>query len=300
MKILITGANGMLCTAVREVFKEHDLFAYGKDKLDISHPYITEHSSDIKPDLIIHLAAITDHYASEMDWEDTYITNTIGTHNMVEVARKNDCPIVYISSCSEYTGTVPGKETDVLNPCNHYAISKYYGDLAVRSWHKHYILRSGWMMGGGPGIDKKFLAALIWPRILAGQKEIPAIMDSFGHPTYTYDLARTIKNMVGDDYDSRSHSAPYGTYNVGGLGMASRWELARAFVDYLGVDVKIIPMSYIEFHKQWPAKVHYHKDALMDLDKIEHSGFSAMRPWKEALKEYTDVFKGKSKEIPGN
>lgn len=287
MRIIVTGSSGMLGTAIQEVLSSHQLFAFSHKDLDVRKYWdirTIKFGELLGPDLIIHLAAVTDHHDSEVNWENTYLTNTIGTHNMVDLARMYNIPIVYISSCSEYDGSVPAhREDEQLDPINHYSISKYYGDIAVKSWHKHYILRAGWMYGGGIGLDKKFLAALIWPLIQKGEKKIPAITDSVGNPTYTYDLARTIKNIV-----DVLGALPYGTYNVGGLGEASRWDTARAFVDYLGLDVEIIPMTTIEFHKKWPMKVIYHKRAVMDLSKIQNSGFSAMRPWKEALRDYVE------------
>jgi dTDP-4-dehydrorhamnose reductase len=139
-------------------------------------------------------------------------------------------------------------------------------------------------MGGGSEKDKKFINAIVYKLIKSGVKEFPSITDSYGHPTYTYDLAKTIKNMI-------EGNAEYGIYNVGGLGIASRYEMAKTFVEYLGADVKIIPITCEEYHKDHPKKVEYWSRSVMDLSEIQNSGFSAMRPWKEALKEYAEQFK---------
>jgi len=285
MKILITGASGMLGTAVREVFSNHELLTPTSKELDVRDIGSVAQYIKTKPDLILHLAAVTDHLKSELEWENTYLTNHTGTQNIISLSLTLDIPIVYIASCTEYDGSKEAHtEEDILSPCNHYSVSKAYGEWSIRANPKNWIIRSGWLFGGGPGIDKKFLNAIVYKLIKSGVKEFPSIVDSVGQPTYTYDLARTIKNMI-------EGNAPYGTYNVAGLGVASRFDMATLFVSCLGADVKVIPVTAEEYHKKYPEKVKYHKRAVMDLSKIQASGFSAMRPWEVTLKEYAEEFK---------
>jgi dTDP-4-dehydrorhamnose reductase len=211
--------------------------------------------------------------------------NSIGTANMVELARRLDIPIVYISTCGIFDGShLFYKENDKPSPVNHYGRSKYYGEIICKTWPMHYIIRAGWGMGGGPGIDKKFIAK-IYDQVMSGAKEIVAITDVYGSPTYHPDLALTISNIVARGLD-------YGTYNVGGE-RASRYEVACEFIHDLGVDdrIAVIPMTHDEYHAVYPARVPYTRCEVLDTTKICAAGVSAMRPWRSAVMEYSLLWK---------
>ncbi|MFH1317779.1 MAG: sugar nucleotide-binding protein, partial [Candidatus Omnitrophota bacterium] len=201
MKILVTGGKGMLGNAIKDAFIAHELILTGSIELDVRNIKQVMAYANKKPDLIIHAAAETDHVAAEFDPVACYMSNFTGTQNMVELAKWLSIPIVYISTCGIFDGTKEFyTENDVPTPLNHYGRSKYYGELAVRAYHKHYIFRCGWGMGGGPGIDKKFINK-IFQLIKSGQKEIFGICDVYGSPTYHPDLARTIREIITWDYE---------------------------------------------------------------------------------------------------
>jgi len=275
----------MLGSALREVFKDHELILTGSIELDVRNIRQVMGYAKKKPELIIHTAAETDHVAAEFDPLGCYMINFTGTQNMVELARALDIPIVYIGTCGIYDGTKKSyTEEDQPSPLNHYGRSKYYGELAVRAYRKHYIVRCGWGMGGGPGIDKKFINK-IYQVIQSGINVFPSISDVYGSPTYQPDFAKTIKNLIISRVD-------YGTYNCGSS-KASRYEVARAFVEYLGLSdkVKVYPLPFDEFHAIYPYEVIYTKCEVLDTSKIESYGLSSMRDWKVALKEYAQLWK---------
>ena len=284
----------MLGSAIREVFKEHELILTGHIELDIRNIRQVLAYAKKQPELIIHTAAETDHVAAEFDPLGVYMINFTGTQNMVELARRLDIPIVYIGTCGIYDGNKESyTEEDQPTPLNHYGRSKYYGELAVKAYRKHYIVRCGWGMGGGPGIDKKFINK-IFQVIQSGVTEIPSISDVFGSPTYQPDFARTIKNLVIGMSKSEvfKNGADYGTYNCGGE-KASRYEVARTFIEYLGLSdkVKIYPLTFDEFHKKYPYEVIYTRCEVLNCDKLFFTGLSAMRAWRVALKEYAELWK---------
>ena len=289
MKILVTGARGMLGHAIRQVFTVagHDLILTGSIELNVQdiRQVLRYEKKDI--DLIIHAAAETDHLSAEFNPLGCYMTNVTGTMNMVELARRLHIPIVYIGTCGIYDGSQESyKESDWPCPLNHYGWSKYYGEQIVRGYSKHYIFRCGWGMGGGPGIDKKFINK-VYAHILTGVKQIDAIADVFGSPTYHPDLARTIERFV-----SAKNAPVFGIYNCGGE-RASRYEVAYEFVKALGLagDVIVYPVSYERYHEDHPVYVPYTKCEVLDLAKINKTGLSCMRPWKEALGEYALLWK---------
>lgn len=279
--ILVTGSKGMFGWGLKKVFKEDDLILTSKNNLDVTKIDDVIKYRDKKIKLIIHLAAETDHLAAELTPPETYFLNHSGTQNMVELARYLNIPIVYIGTCGMFNGEkFEYTENDTPDPLNHYSRSKYYGEIAVREYQKHYIIRSGWAMGGGPEIDKKFVNK-IYTQMIEGYHRIYAIDNVYGTPTYTPDLMRTLKNIT--------EAGEYGTFNVGNYGRASRYDVAEAFIRYLNLNdfIEVIPMSYDEYHKEYPVQVPYTRCEALDTSKIRNSGLSAMRIWQEALEEYT-------------
>ena len=277
MKILVTGSNGMVGHAIKEVFKEHQLILTDIAELDV-RDYNKVMDSSYCPDLIIHLAAETNLERCEANPSSAYMTNHTGTMNITLLAKALNIPIVYISTAGIFDGKKEAyTEIDNPNPINHYGRSKWYGELAVLNHRKHWICRAGWMMGGGPEIDKKFVN-LVFKQIKSGVEVIYAIDNVYGSPTYTYDLANTIKSMI--------ENTPYGIYNTAGHGIASRYDVAVEIVKCLNADVRVIPV-----------KDGYFKDftcirsasEVLDTIKLPNS-VSKMRDWHISLKEYMKCY----------
>lgn len=282
MRILVTGCQGMLGVSVQKVFKKHDLILTDSIQLDVRNVKQVMSYANVNPDLILHLAAETDHFKAEFNPTDAYLTNHTGTQNMVELARSLSIPIVYIGTAGIFDGKEKVYvETDQPNPINHYGRSKYYGECAVKSYEKHYIIRSGWAMGGGPRVDKKFINK-VFQQIKAGNKKLYGITDIYGTPTYTLDFAKTILTII-------ETGCAYGTYHASGKGVASRFDVLTQFVKCLGLSKKLdlIPCTYDQYHKMFPLQCPYTKSEVLSIDLIERLGLSCMRRWEDALKEYT-------------
>ena len=118
---------------------------------------------EFQPDYLIHLGAHTDLEYCETNQKDAYITNTLAVENAVYIANELDIPIVYISTAGIFDGK---KDTyddwDHPNPLGHYARSKYAGEIFVeKKCYRHLTCRAGWMMGGGPLKDKKFIQKIM-------------------------------------------------------------------------------------------------------------------------------------------
>ncbi len=285
MRALVTGCNGMLGTSVKKVFDDWDLILTDSLVLDIRNIKQVMGCKDKKPDIILHLAAETDHFKAEFNPTDAYLTNHTGTQNMVELAKELNIPIVYIGTAGIFSGDKEVyTEEDIPNPINHYGRSKYYGECAVRLYPKHYIIRSGWAMGGGPTIDKKFINK-VFKQIEAGCMTLYGITDIYGTPTYTMDFAQTMKNII-------ENHCEYGIYHSSGFGKASRFDVLKQFIYYLDLDrfIDLVPMTYNEYHDKFPLQCPYTKSEVLSIDKIRNLKVSAMRPWQLALEEYAKEF----------
>jgi dTDP-4-dehydrorhamnose reductase len=226
-----------------------------------------------KLDAIIHLCAETDHEYCDVNPSNCYYINTVGTANVVMLARELDIPLVYIGTASVFDGKKgePYESYDVPNPINHYNKSKYFGEIMAREHKKHYILRAGWMFGGGPFIDKKFVNKII-TKITRGEKVIRVCDDCIGSPTYTLDLAECVKEVL--ESGTYSHGIYHAT-NKCGKGV-SRYEFAQEIVKHFK-GVAIEPCKIDDLKDEFPCKRTNYEVLGTDFN---------MRDWKSALKGY--------------
>lgn len=278
MKILVTGANGMLGSAVKEVFKDDELLLTDIDNLNITDYDKVMFYAKFKPDLIMHLAAATDLELCQKFPAYAYMTNHTGAVNMMVLAKKLEIPMVFISTAGVFDGEKDSYDDLVSkpNPINHYGRSKWFAEMSLQNYERVWIFRAGWMMGGGPKIDKKFVNLIFKQIKYSEKKEIHAISDVYGNPTYTIDLAETIKNVIG--------RASFGIYNCTGKGRASRYDMAKEIINYFNLDIEVIPVKNDFFKNEFPCLRP--RNEVLDNWRLNSMQLSCMRPWQTALKEY--------------
>lgn len=236
------------------------------------------------PDVIINLAALTDLEYCELNPDDAWLTNALGAENAATIARRLSIPIVQISTA----GIVDGRQEhyndfDPPHPLGAYAKSKYYGELIVqRLCPKHFVLRAGWMMGGGPSADKKFINK-IFRQIVSGARELKIVDDKLGTPTYTVPFARGLRIIAETDL--------YGVYNQVCQGECSRYEVAVEFVRLLGLEgqVKVTKVDSAYFNSEYFAP-RPASEQLVNV-KLRMRGLDYMPHWRNALAEYAEEFK---------
>jgi dTDP-4-dehydrorhamnose reductase len=257
----------------------HDVYTTDIAFLDVrSQADIAQWIARVKPDLIAHLAAETSLEVCEEKTDHAWLTNAIGTKYVALACRENAIPMAYISSAGIFDGQKdePYTEFDIPKPINVYGATKLEGERFVRQWvPNHTICRAGWMMGGGPHRDHKFVS-LIVDQINAGVTTIHAVSDKFGSPTYAPDFAKCFESLIT--------SGNYGTYHMVSPGSCSRYEMAQAIVEILGVEVEVRPTSSTFFASTFFAPRP--TSEVMQNYVLELSGLQTMRPWREALAEY--------------
>ncbi len=234
-----------------------------------------------KPDLLFHLGAHTSLEYCEENIEDAYMTNTTAVENACYIANELGIPLLYISTAGIFDGS---KDTfddwDRPNPMGHYARSKYMGELFVTQHvREHLVCRAGWMMGGGPRKDKKFIQKLM-KQLKDGKTELNVVHDKLGTPTYTFDFARTVKALL-----ARRH---WGLYNMVCEGVTSRLEVAQQLVVELGIadQVRINPVGSEFFSREFYAP-RPDSERLINR-KLHLRGLNSMSDWRSALKTYLD------------
>lgn len=292
-KILITGCGGMLGSSMygicvssgaRVLATDIDLNESWLDHLDVRDITACEKLFEqFKPTVVLHLAALTDLEYCEQNPDETWKVNALGTENIALLSENYNCTMVYISTAGVFDGHQNAyTDFDEPRPLSYYAKAKYYGEVFVQQQvSKYFIFRAGWMMGGGPAKDKKFINK-IYKQIKAGCTEIHVVEDKLGNPTYAQNFAESIFKVLPTRY--------YGLYNQVCTGSGSRYDVALEFVRLLGLEdkIKVIQVDSDHFKKEYFAPRPY-SEKLVNL-KLDMRGINFMRDWKECLTEYSVVF----------
>ena len=291
-KIYVAGAGGMLGDAIYKVFKDdYELLCTDKNVTDDWVNYLDfrdfymyrKDVIEFNPDYLFHIGAYTDLEWCEEHKDETMLVNAICVETAVEIANELDIPIVYISTAGIFDGNKPEfDELDTPNPLDMYAKGKYGGErYVIEHAKKYYIFRAGWMMGGGPRKDKKFIQKIM-KQLKDGAKELFVVNDKDGTPTYTIDFSRTLKAVI--------ENGMYGLYNCVCGGLTSRLEVCEELLKILGLEdkVKITEVTSDYFKDEYFAN-RPPNERLINR-RLNIFGLNMMRPWKEALAEYVNEY----------
>ncbi|GEP40450.1 NAD(P)-dependent oxidoreductase [Nocardioides psychrotolerans] len=295
MKVYVAGSGGMLGHAVHKVFSEkHDVECSDIDVNDEWLSYLDFRDfqaydsavTAFQPDLLIHLGAHTSLEYCEENKEDAYLTNTVSVEHAATLANKYDVPLVYISTAGIFDGQqLTYDDWDKPNPLGVYARSKYLGEVLVQQRvSRHFICRAGWMMGGGPAKDKKFIMKIM-KQLKAGATELSVVDDKLGTPTYTIDFATNLEALATSEH--------YGLYNMVCGGETGRFEVAVELVKALGLadSVKVVPVNSDHFKEEYFAP-RPPSERLINY-KLDLLDMNLMRDWRVSLAEYVeDYFDG--------
>jgi dTDP-4-dehydrorhamnose reductase len=204
----------------------------------------------------------------------------------VRIANRLDIPLLYISTAGIFDGAQDTYDDwDTPRPLGHYARSKYMGELYVtRNARRYLVCRAGWMMGGGPSKDKKFVQKLM-AQLKAGKRELFVVDDKLGTPTYTHDFARNVEVLMDREL--------WGVYNMVCGGVTGRLEVAQELVRVLGFEdkVHIQPVSSEYFAKEYFAARPPSERLITK--KLDLRRANVMRDWRTCLREYVrDYYEG--------
>lgn len=239
--------------------------------------------NEFKPDIILNLAAMTDLENCEFNKDDCYGSNTIGAINLFNYCKDNNIPYVFISTAGIFGNDKEHyTEEDIPQPLSSYGKSKFFVEeiLLNQSYKKFWIFRAGWMMGGGPNIDKKFVEKIM-SQIRNGSKELFVVDDKSGVPTFTKDFSNSIIHHINNDL-------PYGLYNMVSNGDASRYDVAKFIIEYLDLDVKVSKVMSDFFEKTYFA-TRPNSEKLIN-KKLNDINKNMMSDWVSSLKTYLDLY----------
>ena len=282
MKILVTGVKGQLGYDVMNELTERGIEAVG---VDIEEMDITDADSVDKvirgaaPDAVIHCAAFTAVDAAEENEELCRKVNAEGPRNIAKVCRELDIKMLQVSTdyVFEGTGERPWEPDDECRPKTVYGKTKYEGELAVKELlDKYFIVRIAWVFGIN---GKNFVKTML--NLAKSRDTIMVVNDQFGSPTYTYDLAKLLADMVVTER--------YGTYHATNEGSCSWYEFACAIFKEAGVEMNVVPVSSAEYG----AKADRPANSRMSKEKLTENGFEKLPSWEDALRRYVRALKEK-------
>ncbi len=291
-KIYIAGCGGMLGEAFYKIFKEdYELKCTDKDVnsewlsfLDFRN--FENYEKDVKefePDYLFHLGAHTDLEYCADNPDDAYLNNTLAVEKAAKIANDLNIPILYISTAGIFDGKKDiYDDWDTPNPLNVYGRSKYLGEKAIQEFAKEYLIcRAGWMVGGGPKKDKKYINKIM-QQIREGNKELHVVDGCGGIPTYTYDFAKNVKLLI--EKNER------GLYNMVCTGNETdnRLIVTKELVRILGREneIKVLPVDESYFQDTYYAK-RPTAERLLNR-KLNIKKLNIMRPWQICLQEYIE------------
>lgn len=282
MRILLTGATGLLGTAiVREAralgwqcdaMSRHDALA---SKPEVLAKTITGY------DVLIHAAANTDVEACEISPETCYRDNFLLTEVLAAATVLADARFVFVSSTGVYgvAKNEPYREYDNASPTTHHHRSKILAENSVLlANHKNLIVRTGWLFGGDVSNRKNFVARRIEEAEKARQNKVSlsANCEQYGVPSSVNDVAKRILLLVAD--------RRCGVFNCVNEGSASRFEYVRAVLEIAGIDVDVVPVSASSFNRR--AAVSPNE---MGMNwKMQSLGYAPLPHWRDSLAEYID------------
>lgn len=300
MKVFVTGVCGQLGHDVMNELSKRGYEGVGTDiapeyagvqdgtavtkapyvSLDITDKQaVTKIITDIHPDVIVHCAAWTAVDMAEDDdkVEKVRAINAGGTQNIADVAKTIDAKMVYISTDYVFDGqgTEPwDPDCKDYKPMNVYGQTKLEGELAVaNTLSKYFIVRIAWVFGKN---GKNFIKTML--KVGKTHDEVRVVNDQIGTPTYTFDLARLLVDMIETDKYGYYHATNEGGY-------ISWYDFTKEIYKDAGYTTKVIPVTTEEYGLSKAARPF---NSRLDKSKLTENGFTPLPSWQDAVKRYID------------
>lgn len=277
MRVLVTGVNGQLGYDVVRRFNSLGIecLGVGRKEFDLTNETQTiDFIKNYNPDVVVHCAAYTAVDKAEDEKNLCYKVNVLGTRYIAKACTEVGAKLVYISTDYVFDGKgeTPFEVDDEPNSINYYGQTKYEGELEVKKLiDKHFIIRISWVFGiNGNNFVKTML------RLGKERDKLSVVADQIGSPTYTYDLAELISDIVSTE--------KYGTYHATNEGFCSWYEFANEIFKISGLNVEVTPIKT----EDYPTKAVRPKNSRLSKKKLELEDFDRLPNWKDALKRYLE------------
>lgn len=272
MKVLVTGAGGQLGRDLAKVLAVcAEPVLCDRAALDVTDVEVVRRTMLAeKPDAVIHAAAYTQVDRAELEPDEAFRVNAIGTRNVAAAAAEAGAKLAYVSTDYVFDGKLgrPYREFDPPSPINAYGRSKLEGERFVRHLHQRsFIVRTSWLYGRGPN---NFVGKIL--RAAREGRTLRVVGDEIGSPTYTADLAVFLAQLVRTNL--------YGVYHAAGGGFCSRYEQAVEVLRLAGLaHVPVVAIDSAERSASAPRP----KFSALDPTMIRLSGLAPLPDWRDGL-----------------
>lgn len=278
MKVLVTGVRGQLGYDVVNELKGRGHTAAGVDlaEMDLTDQAAVERvMGEVKPDAVIHCAAWTAVDAAEDHLAEARAVNAGGTAFLAKECKKLGCKMMYISTdyvYGDYQSEPWDPDVDRFEPANIYGLTKYEGEEAVcGSVEKRFIVRISWAFGKN---GNNFIKTML--KLGKTHDTLRVVNDQIGTPTYTFDLARLLVDMI--------ETEKYGAYNASNEGGYISWcDFAKEIFKQAGYATEVVPVTTEEYGLSKAYRPHNSK---LEKSKLLRCGFKPLPTWQDALERY--------------
>lgn len=265
-KIIVTGGDGMVGSQVKFGIR------LSKRQLNIlSKASIDKALTKYKPEVVLHLGAITDMLKCEENPKEAFKINVLGTQNIAQACKQHKIKLVYMSTCAVFDGKkkTAYKESDTPRPLNIYGETKLEGEKIVQKITPDaLIIRTGWLFGSTE-FKNKFINSIVLR--LKKNKELDVTYDRYGSPTYIPDLLGSIQSLI--------IKKETGIYHIVNSGIASYFEVSREAKKIGKFKTKLNKVRAQDIEN---LKVTRSKNEVLVSSKIK------LRSWEKAIKEYIE------------
>jgi dTDP-4-dehydrorhamnose reductase len=272
LKLLITGASGLYGSKLAKLALSKGIEVYSSDiqrlsvfgtfvKLDISgKEKVEEAFKNIKPDVVVHAATLTDVDKCELNRELAWKVNVEGTKNIAQAAEAAGSFLIYISTDYVFSGERGCyKETDIPNPINYYGLTKLKAEEIVQTQAEYFIARPSVIYGSNPAAGKVNFALWLIETLRKGER-VKIVTDQWNTPTLNTNLAEMTLEVV--------ERRLTGIYHMCGVTRVSRFEFAQQIAEEFGLDVGLID-KVLSSQFTWPAKRPM--DSSLDTSKAQQA-----------------------------
>lgn len=278
MKYLITGGTGQLGhDIVKELISRGGLnyLAPTTKEMNITNKDEVEKVIlGYKPDIIFHCAAYTAVDKAEEDRENCYNVNVNGTKNIVEVAKRINAKVVYISTDYVFDGTKKTEyETeDITNPINYYGYTKLLGEKEVQQLNDYLIVRISWVFGEN---GKNFVKTML--NLAETKTELSIVSDQIGSPTYTKDLSKLLLDMIENNKK--------GLFFATNEDFCSWYEFAEYIFKINNINIKLNKV----LTKDYKTLAKRPLNSKLSKNKLDEEGLTRLPSWQDAASRFCKV-----------
>ena len=273
-KVLLIGANGQLGTDIVKVFQNVEVIPLIHNDIEISDYTLSKKIIEkFQPEIVINTAAYHNVLECEKNPVKTFMVNSVGAKNLAQICRDNQIRLVYMSTDYVFDGqkSTPYTEEDTPNPLNVYGISKLAGEFLSKTTEKYYVIRVSSLFGKSGCRAKKGMNFVKTMLHLAKSREsVQVTSNVICSPTYTFDIALKLKEMLDNDL-------PSGLYHIANSGYCSWYEFAVEIFSQIGSNIIVEKKNETE-ELEGVKRPLFSPIASLELEPLRH--------WKEALKSY--------------